>query len=96
MAWDHQDPWAAFRVADEALAKTAECIDIVTADMHNANCFTKSYGKYVKGTGSVLATQNLFLLNGFLDWSHREEVSRCTTLGARDCCLLYDLISGCL
>jgi hypothetical protein len=70
-----EEPWLAFRVPDDVVAKTAECIDIVTPDMHDANCFTKSYGKYVKGTGSVLATSNLFLLSVFSDWAHREMVS---------------------
>lgn len=66
------DPWGAYRVREEVLDKTADCIDVVTDGMHDVNCFTKAYGKYVKGTGSVLATQNLHLLNTFADWAHRE------------------------
>lgn len=34
-------------------------IDIVTAEDTTCNCFTKSYYKYVKGTGSVVANQSV-------------------------------------
>lgn len=54
--------------------KSAYCIDIVTGDLHDANCFTKSYSKYAKGTGSVVATTNLAVLDTFADWAHREPV----------------------
>lgn len=68
------DPWAPFRVSRGALDKCCHCIDIVTADMHDANCFTKAYARYVKGTGSVLATEALQVLDTFPDWGHREGV----------------------
>lgn len=68
------DIWAPFWVARKALAKCCHCIDIVTADIRETNCFTKAYARYVKGTGSVLATQNLQVLDTFADWGHREEV----------------------
>ncbi|KAJ8598828.1 hypothetical protein CTAYLR_008533 [Chrysophaeum taylorii] len=44
------------RVSEATLAKTAAwCLDVVAADSpHPASCFTKSYGRYVRGTGSVL------------------------------------------
>jgi tRNA (cytosine38-C5)-methyltransferase len=32
------------------------CFDIVTPDSQNSACFTSSYGRFVKGTGSVLFT----------------------------------------
>lgn len=65
---------AAFAVPGEALDKAARCIDVVTLDCHDTNCFTKAYGRYVKGTGSVLATRNLHVLDTFSDWGHREQV----------------------
>lgn len=77
------DPWAPFRVSRGALDKCCHCIDIVTADMHDVNCFTKAYARYVKGTGSVLATQNLQVLDTFSDWGHREGVWTCPHQPAR-------------
>eukprot|EP00892_Ulva_mutabilis_P011080 jgi/Ulvmu1/8344/UM042_0050.1 len=68
-----QCTWADFAVAEAAIEKSAQCIDIVTGDLHDANCFTKSYSKYAKGTGSVVATRNLHVLDSFPDWAHREE-----------------------
>lgn len=70
-----RDAWAEFRVPDAVLQKAAWCIDVVTPDCHSANCFTKSYGQYTKGAGSVLATRNLHVLDSFGDWGHREKVS---------------------
>lgn len=70
------DIWSQFRVPKSTLEKTAGCIDIVTPGMHDANCFTKAYQKYVRGTGSVLATRNLHILEGFSDWGLREKVRR--------------------
>ena len=77
------DAWARFRVARSAVDKCCHCIDIVTADMHDVNCFTKAYARYVKGTGSVLATQNLQVLDTFSDWGHREGVWTCPHQPAR-------------
>ena len=61
-------------VPDAMLDKAAHCIDIVTRECRDANCFTKAYGRYAKGAGSVLATKNLHVLASFGDWGHREEV----------------------
>jgi hypothetical protein len=69
-----ESSWAPFRVPKQAVQKSSWCIDIVTPDMHDTNCFTKSYARYIKGTGSVLATENLHILDTFPDWGHREEV----------------------
>ena len=42
-------------VPAKSLEKNASwCLDIVTPDDTNTSCFTKSYSKYFKGTGSVL------------------------------------------
>lgn len=42
-------------VPDKSLEKNASwCMDVVTADEYSTSCFTKSYSKYFKGTGSVL------------------------------------------
>ena len=61
-----------YAVPDRMLDKAALCIDVVTGDCHSANCFTKAYGHYIKGAGSVLATRNLHVLDSFGDWGHRE------------------------
>lgn len=37
------------------LAKNAMVLDIVDKSAHTSCCFTKNYGRYMKGTGSVLA-----------------------------------------
>jgi hypothetical protein len=70
----HSNPLELYLVPEQVLRQTAACIDIVTADCHNANCFTKGYSHYIKGTGSVLATKNLQILATFQDWGHRELV----------------------
>lgn len=66
--------WEDFAVPPAVIEKSARCIDVVTGELHDANCFTKSYSKYAKGTGSVVATRNLHLLASFEDWAHRELV----------------------
>jgi hypothetical protein len=65
---------AAFVVPTATIDKTARCIDVVTRECRDANCFTKAYGRYAKGAGSVLATRNLHELAAFGDWGHREAV----------------------
>jgi len=43
------------QIAKKTIEKSAAwCFDIVTQDDARSACFTSSYGKYVKGTGSVL------------------------------------------
>lgn len=49
-------------IPEGALEKCSDVINVVTPDSRLSNCFTKSYAKYVKGTGAVLATQNTHLL----------------------------------
>jgi site-specific DNA-cytosine methylase len=39
------------------LSRSAWCFDIRTSDSLYSSCFTKSYSRYVKGTGSVLLFQ---------------------------------------
>ena len=41
-------------VDEKVLQKHAEVLDIVQAESVKSCCFTKSYGKYAEGTGSVL------------------------------------------
>ena len=41
-------------VEDKILEKHAEVLDIVNSQSTGSCCFTKAYGKYAKGTGSVL------------------------------------------
>ncbi|CAI5952632.1 unnamed protein product [Closterium sp. NIES-64] len=50
-------PWAPYCVPHDVRQRWGECFDIVTAAAVRCNCFTKSYTKYAKGTGSVLLTQ---------------------------------------
>ena len=40
-----------YLVGSDVLKKRAEVADIVTAEGFNSCCFTKSYGRYVEGTG---------------------------------------------
>ena len=42
------------KVDDKILEKHAEVLDIVQGDSTGSCCFTKAYGKYAKGTGSVI------------------------------------------
>ena len=49
---------ASFLVKDSDLQKWKSYVfDVVTSDSHSCSCFTKSYGKYVRGTGSVVASK---------------------------------------
>jgi hypothetical protein len=42
----------------ESLQKSASwCLDVVGVDSRRTSCFTSAYGKFFKGTGSVLAYQ---------------------------------------
>ncbi|CAI7837090.1 unnamed protein product [Closterium sp. NIES-53] len=50
-------PWVPYCVPHDVRQRWGECFDIVTAASVRCNCFTKSYTKYAKGTGSVLLTQ---------------------------------------
>lgn len=49
--------WDTHAVKQEDVDRSIGTIDIVTAQDVTCNCFTKSYFKYVKGTGSVLANR---------------------------------------
>ncbi|KAK9858386.1 hypothetical protein WJX84_004189 [Apatococcus fuscideae] len=53
------DPWSRQRVPEALLEKAGAALDIVAADARRCNCFTSTYGRYIKGSGSVLATANL-------------------------------------
>ncbi len=47
-------------VPDSVLQKTSSwCFDIVDELSFTSACFTKSYGRYIRGTGSILAVPNL-------------------------------------
>lgn len=56
---------------DNVLERCSDVVNVVTPDSRLSNCFTKSYGKYVKGTGAVLATQNMHLLSVVEDLQDR-------------------------
>ncbi len=48
-------PWAASLMIPESVVRRhGQAMDIVTPTMRKSNCFTKGYGSYVTGTGSVL------------------------------------------
>jgi tRNA (cytosine38-C5)-methyltransferase len=48
------------KVPHKLLNQTAAwCFDIVTPQSHRSACFTSGYGRFVKGTGSVLYSGNL-------------------------------------
>ncbi|KAL0046320.1 hypothetical protein WJX82_009131 [Trebouxia sp. C0006] len=46
-------------VPADVIAKWGHVLDIVTPHSTVTNCFTKTYSRFAKGCGSVLATQNL-------------------------------------
>ena len=48
---DHLDEYL---IGADVLKKRAEVADIVTAEGFKSCCFTKSYGRYVEGTGEVV------------------------------------------
>lgn len=50
------------RVPCRVIQKCSDVINVVTPESKISNCITKSYGKYVKGTGALLATQKFHLL----------------------------------
>jgi len=54
---DDASLWNAHAVKQEDVNRAMGSIDIVTAEDVTCNCFTKSYFKYVKGTGSVVANR---------------------------------------
>ena len=47
---------AAGALPAELIAKYRTVLDVVTAASTHSSCFTKNYARYLKGTGSVLAT----------------------------------------
>lgn len=51
------DLWRSYAVSRAEIEKGLASIDAVTASDRKCNCFTKSYGKYVKGTGSFVASR---------------------------------------
>lgn len=51
------DPYAALRIPPSLLQRNAAwCFDICTATSRSTACFTSSYGRFVRGTGSILYT----------------------------------------
>ena len=43
-------------IKENILSKSGRLLDIITPQAISSNCFTKSYGRYVEGSGSVLET----------------------------------------
>ncbi|BDA49241.1 probable tRNA (cytosine(38)-C(5))-methyltransferase [Coccomyxa sp. Obi] len=51
-----------FWVPDNVIEQWGEVLDIVVPSSQRCNCFTKTYSRYTKGSGSQLATSNLGLV----------------------------------
>jgi len=56
---DDDETWRDHAVKQEDVDKSKGAIDIVSGEDVTCNCFTKSYGKYIKGTGSVVANRRV-------------------------------------
>ncbi|KAG0578428.1 hypothetical protein KC19_4G022000 [Ceratodon purpureus] len=54
------DKWELYKLPSTVLERWGDCFDVVTLDSKRCCCFTKSYGSYAKGTGSLLATKNVW------------------------------------
>ena len=52
----------------------AWCFDIVTPDQRRSSCFTHSYGKFIRGTGSILYTGKIATNEGEGDELPRAEL----------------------
>ena len=65
--------WAEHEVPLAELRKARLSVDAVLAGDRKCNCFTKSYGKFTKGTGSFLAETRF----DFKAWNPREPSSEC-------------------
>ena len=51
---DEGELYEAYQVAEDVLVKKGRLFDIVTAEAQSTNCFTKSYGRFVEGSGSII------------------------------------------
>ncbi|CAK9275848.1 unnamed protein product [Sphagnum jensenii] len=76
------DKWEHYKLPVNVVERWGDVFDIVTRDSRSCCCFTKSYGRYAKGTGSLLATKNESALTqqGTLDVSKGVPI---TSLGLR-------------
>ncbi|KAL3688302.1 hypothetical protein R1sor_014611 [Riccia sorocarpa] len=52
-----EDPFAAYRVPLNVVQRWVDAYDVVTPESKRCCCFTKSYTRFAKGTGSFLATE---------------------------------------
>lgn len=60
MEWDlFPDSLAKLKIKDSILTKYIQAMDIVTPMSESTCCFTKGYGHFVKGTGSVLQMESV-------------------------------------
>lgn len=55
--------FSCFKVPDSLIDRWGDAFDVVNPDSKRCCCFTKSYGRFVKGTGSFLATEK-YIENG--------------------------------
>jgi hypothetical protein len=54
-----EQPGDDFYLPDKLLQKESSMvIDLATIESNNTNCFTKAYGRLLKGTGSILLTDS--------------------------------------
>ena len=52
------DPWALYGVPLHVIQQNAAVLDVVGPRATRINCFTKTYTRYAKATGSILVTRN--------------------------------------
>lgn len=68
--------WDQFRVPPGLIERWGDAMDIVFPNSKRCCCFTKSYGRYVKGTGSLLATSKDTLNNPFINVYNWRQASK--------------------
>lgn len=56
---DEGDPWSLYAVPRKVITQSGPALHAVSPSAKRINCFTKTYSRYAKATGSVLATRNV-------------------------------------
>ena len=54
-----QDMLQSYGIKDKTLERSGKLFDIKIPQSRTTNCFTKSYGRFVEGSGSVLETSSV-------------------------------------
>uniref|UniRef100_T1ITE8 DNA methyltransferase 2 n=1 Tax=Strigamia maritima TaxID=126957 RepID=T1ITE8_STRMM len=71
-----------FLIPDRILGKYAQAMDIVTSANDHSCCFTKSYGHYATGTGSVLRTNEMIDMEAVFLHEYQHENEKLNALKA--------------